>query len=163
MRILIRYWTNKNVNKQAGLSLVEMLIIISIMAIIVSLSYPSLRGFLTEKDIVTTRITINQTLNHAKHLARSRGVFTNYQINDANEIILTTSDNQITKKLKLSNRIKVNPINLVFRPSGTTSSSISSNIPNTADFTITIGAAETHDTTLVESVSVSSTGAIATL
>jgi len=133
------------------------------MAIIVSLSYPSLGTFLTEKDIITTRMTINQTLNHAKHLARSRSVFTNYQINDAHEIIWTTSDGQITKNLKLSNRIQVNPINLVFRPSGATSRRVDGNIPNITDFTITIKAAEPQNTKLTGSVSVSSAGAIETL
>ncbi len=143
----------------------ETLIIVSIIAIIVSLSYPSLTAFLTEKDIITTRMTINQTLNHAKHLALSRSVFTDYQINEANEIILTTSDNQVIKKIKLSHRIKVNPTNLIFRPSGTISGStgIGSNIPNIFDFTIIIKAEKTQDTVLVKSINISSSGAITTL
>jgi len=142
---------------QLGVSLLELLTVVSIVGIIAYAGVPQFSGIITERDLNTAKTTLLQSLHKAKNIAQAESTIVTVDIQN-NTISLTPNNSSPTQTMRMPQQIGVNnAINFNFNATG-----LAVDINNNAvNESITIQA--TTNSGLNETVTISTTGLIASL
>lgn len=118
-----------SLHRSAGVTLIELLVTISIVAILAGLSIPGMATMLANSDINNAQENIAQVLRRARSLAMAQGTITTVNVNAAsNAISLTIADGSTpVKTINIPSNISMSEnVSIEFNPFGTASVSAAS-------------------------------------
>ena len=131
--------------KQLGVSLIELLTVISIVGIMAYAGVPQFTDIMAERNMGSAKTTLIQSLHKAKNIARAENTIVEFKIRN-NVITLEPSNSSPKQTLKMPSQINssdnvtfsFNAIGLIIDNNATTNVIIQSTLDNDITETITI-------------------------
>lgn len=169
MRPSVRMPAQKSANSSAqkGVTILEVLVVMTILSILATFAIPSLQEFLVRRDLDTSRASLSQSLQLARQIARSENTIVD--INLANNTMqINPRNGSPSKTVTFSSRINFvtmdngNALSFIFRPVGTIARPEGDQVIDIlTDLKIKIQPSQLLDDTLEEIVTVGSYGGVA--
>ena len=152
---------------QKGVTLLEVLIVITILSILASFAIPSFQEFLVRRDLDSSRATLSQSLQLARQIARSENTIVDIDLVN-NTMQISPRNGSPTKTITFSSRINFvtmdngNALSFIFRPVGTIARPEGDQVIDIlTDLKIKIQPSQLLDDTIEEIVTVGSYGGVA--
>jgi len=145
-------------NSQRGITLIELLIVISIIGIMAYSAAPNLSNVMSHKDLNTARSTLLLSLNKAKNIARTQSTIVEVSISE-NIITLAPGNASADESIKMPDTVSptTSVSNFRFNSMGMATTPEDANID--ADMTITIQPSTNED--ISSTITITPTGLIA--
>ncbi|MDH5216209.1 MAG: prepilin-type N-terminal cleavage/methylation domain-containing protein [Gammaproteobacteria bacterium] len=152
---------------QKGVTLLEVLVVITILSILASFAIPSFQEFLVRRDLDSSRASLSQSLQLARQIARSENTIVDINLSN-NTMQISPRNGSPSKTVTFSSRINFvtmdngNTLSFIFRPVGTIARPEGDQVIDIlTDLKIKIQPSQLLDETLEEIVTVGSYGGVA--
>ena len=152
---------------QKGVTLLEVLVVVTILSILATFAIPSLQEFLVRRDIDSSRANLTQSLQLARQIARSENTIVDVTLSN-NTMQIDRRNGGKSKTVEFSSRINFvtmdngNELTFMFRPVGTIAKPQGDQVIDIlSDLKIKIQPSQLLDETIEEIVTVGSSGGVA--
>lgn len=103
--MLLKFTPSRFAKKYSGFGLIELLVTITIFAILLAIATPNFSDILSQKDLNSASTTLVQALNKAKRIARSESTRVTVTVTGSTVTLVKDNTANVSEKIHLPSRI----------------------------------------------------------